>query len=69
MRKDWAGNPLDNDILYCGTYTGGKIKVYRNLDKATASSIMRNIVKREKQIDSRLRGLQLLTATGKDFRL
>lgn len=67
-RRDWAGNKLDNDVIYCGTFTGGKIKVYRNLDKATANSIMRHIVKQEKRVDKYFRGMQLLTADGKDFR-
>lgn len=65
--KDWAGNRLDNDVLYCGTFTNGHIKVYRNLDKATASSIMRHITKLERRVDKYFRGMDLLTATGKDF--
>jgi len=65
--KDWAGNRLDNDVMYCGTFTGGHIKVYRNLDKATASSIMRHIKKLEQRVDKYFRGMDLLTATGKDF--
>lgn len=65
--KDWAGNRLDNDVMYCGTFTNGRIKVYRDLDKATASSIMRHIKKLERQVDKYFRGMEFLAATGKDF--
>lgn len=65
--KDWTGNRLDNDVLYCGTFTNGRIKVYRNLDKAAANSIMRHITKLERRVDKYFRGMDLLEATGKDF--
>lgn len=67
MLRDWARNPLNNDVMYCGSLSDGHIRIYKNLDRPQALSVMRHLTKEERKIDRHLRGLQLLTATGKDF--
>lgn len=49
------------EVVYCGTFTGGCIRMYTQLDRATAGSIFRHFNKLEKRVDKDFRGIQILS--------